>query len=30
VQDRLEQQAFNRVVLVFLALLGGWLLLRNL
>lgn len=30
VQDRLEQQVFNRVVLVFLALLGGWLVLRSL
>jgi uncharacterized membrane protein YfcA len=30
VQDRLEPRAFNRAVLAFLALLGGWLLLRNL
>jgi uncharacterized membrane protein YfcA len=30
VQDRLEQQAFNRAVLVFLALLGGWLVWRAL
>jgi hypothetical protein len=30
VQDRLEQHMFNRVVLVFLAVLGGWLLLRSL
>jgi uncharacterized membrane protein YfcA len=30
VQDRLEQQTFNRVVLVFLAALGGWLVLRSL
>ena len=29
VQDRLEQQAFNRVVLVFLALLGAWLVMRG-
>ena len=29
VQDRLEQQTFNRVVLVFLAVLGGWLVLRS-
>ena len=30
VQDRLEPRAFNRVVLAFLALLGTWLVLRNL
>jgi uncharacterized membrane protein YfcA len=30
VQDRLEQQMFNRIVLVFLAVLGGWLVLRSL
>jgi len=30
VQDRLEPQAFNRAVLVFLALLGVWLTLRAL
>jgi uncharacterized membrane protein YfcA len=29
VQDRLEQQAFNRVVLGFLALLGAWLVIRG-
>jgi uncharacterized protein len=29
VQDRLEQQAFNRVVLAFLALLGAWLVIRG-
>lgn len=27
-QDRLDQRSFNRVVLVFLALLGLWLVLR--
>jgi hypothetical protein len=30
VQDRLEQQAFNRAVLIFLALLGAWLTIRAL
>lgn len=30
VQDRLEQQAFNRAVLIFLAALGLWLTLRGL
>jgi uncharacterized membrane protein YfcA len=30
VQDRLEQRAFNRLVLGFLTLLGAWLVLRNL
>jgi uncharacterized membrane protein YfcA len=30
VQDRLDQRGFNRAVLVFLALLGAWLLLRSL
>jgi uncharacterized membrane protein YfcA len=30
VQDRLDQRAFNRAVLGFLALLGAWLLLRSL
>jgi uncharacterized protein len=30
VQDRLEQRAFNRAVLVFLALLGLWLVTRSL
>jgi uncharacterized membrane protein YfcA len=30
VQDRLEQQAFNRAVLAFLAALGLWLTLRGL
>jgi uncharacterized membrane protein YfcA len=29
VQDRLDQRAFNRVVLVFLALLGAWLVIRG-
>ncbi len=29
VQDRLEQRAFNRAVLVFLVLLGGWLVVRG-
>jgi uncharacterized membrane protein YfcA len=30
VQDRLDQRAFNRAVLGFLALLGAWLLIRSL
>ena len=30
VQDRLEARTFNRVVLLFLAALGGWLVLRSL
>jgi uncharacterized membrane protein YfcA len=30
VQDRLEQRAFNRAVLAFLALLGLWLVTRSL
>jgi uncharacterized membrane protein YfcA len=30
VQDRLEQQTFNRAVLIFLALLGVWLVGRGL
>jgi uncharacterized protein len=30
VQDRMEPQTFNRAVLVFLAVLGGWLVLRSL
>jgi hypothetical protein len=30
VQDRLEQRVFNRAVLVFLALLGGWIVARSL
>jgi uncharacterized membrane protein YfcA len=30
VQDRLEPRTFNRVVLVFLALLGTWIVLRGL
>jgi uncharacterized protein len=30
VQDRLEQRTFNRAVLVFLALLGLWLVARSL
>jgi hypothetical protein len=29
VQDRLDQRSFNRVVLVFLAVLGAWLLVRG-
>ena len=29
VQDRLDQRTFNRVVLVFLAVLGAWLLIRG-
>jgi uncharacterized membrane protein YfcA len=29
VQDRLQPQAFNRAVLIFLAALGIWLVLRN-
>jgi uncharacterized membrane protein YfcA len=29
VQDRLEPQTFNRAVLVFLAALGGWLVIRG-
>jgi uncharacterized membrane protein YfcA len=29
VQDRLSASAFNRAVLTFLGVLGGWLLLRN-
>jgi uncharacterized membrane protein YfcA len=29
VQDRLDQRAFNRVVLVFLACLGAWLVIRG-
>jgi uncharacterized membrane protein YfcA len=29
VQDRLEQRTFNRAVLVFLALLGAWLVIRG-
>jgi hypothetical protein len=28
VQDRLEQRAFNRLILVFLTGLGLWLVLR--
>ena len=28
VQDRLDQRTFNRVVLIFLALLGAWLVYR--
>jgi uncharacterized membrane protein YfcA len=27
-QDRLDQRAFNRAVLVFLAILGVWLVAR--
>jgi uncharacterized membrane protein YfcA len=30
VQDRLDQRTFNGAVLVFLAVLGGWLLFRSL
>ena len=30
VQDRLDQQSFNRAVLTFLALLGLWLVVRSL
>ncbi|HKW91076.1 MAG TPA: sulfite exporter TauE/SafE family protein [Methylomirabilota bacterium] len=30
VQDRLDERAFNRAVLVFLGVLGAWLLVRNL
>jgi uncharacterized protein len=30
VQDRMEPRTFNRAVLVFLAALGGWLVIRNL
>jgi len=30
VQDRLDQRAFNRGVLVFLATLGAWLVIRTL
>jgi uncharacterized membrane protein YfcA len=30
VQDRLDQRTFNRAVLVFLAVLGVWLLVRAL
>jgi hypothetical protein len=30
VQDRFDQKTFNRAVLVFLAALGGWLVLRAL
>jgi hypothetical protein len=30
VQDRLDQRTFNRAVLVFLAVLGAWLLIRGL
>ena len=30
VQDRLDQKSFNRAVLVFLALLGLWLVIRSL
>jgi uncharacterized protein len=29
-QDRLDQRAFNRAVLVFLAVLGVWLVVRTL
>ena len=30
IQDRLDQTTFNRAVLIFLGLLGGWLLVRAL
>jgi uncharacterized membrane protein YfcA len=30
VQDRLDQHAFNRVVLIFLAALGAWLVWRSI
>ena len=30
VQDRLDQRTFNRAVLVFLAVLGAWLLVSGL
>jgi len=30
VQDRLDQRSFNRAVLVFLTLLGAWLVWRAL
>jgi uncharacterized membrane protein YfcA len=30
VQDRLDQQGFNRVVLAFLVVLGAWLIVRSL
>jgi uncharacterized membrane protein YfcA len=30
VQDRLQPRAFNRAVLIFLSLLGAWLVLRSL
>jgi uncharacterized protein len=30
IQDRLDQTTFNRVILVFLGLLGGWLVVRAL
>ena len=30
VQDRLAPRAFNRAVLVFLSLLGTWIVLRSL
>jgi uncharacterized membrane protein YfcA len=30
VQDRLDQQAFNRAVIAFLAALGAWLVLRSI
>ena len=30
VQDRLDQRSFNRAVLIFLAVLGAWLLFRSL
>ena len=30
VQDRLDQRSFNRAVLIFLGVLGAWLLVRSL
>ena len=30
VQDRLDQARFNRAVLVFLAILGLWLIIRSI
>jgi len=30
IQDRLDQRTFNRLILIFLAILGSWLILRSL
>ena len=30
IQDRLDQRTFNRLILIFLAVLGAWLILRSL